>query len=1333
MIRKGEFKGFLLFASVVTGWASSSQAREVSRFYSAELISTSNEVIAHSYFDSLPDELKKRAFFYRKSNGELAVRVFLKKERALTRTERELLKRGGIEGYRIVRTDPYRIVTSSNKPAASEVHSRKTYRKETHSVAVKTDAGYRCELFQKPRVVFHVEGYGASQPKVKNISHSYPGTAGNRRVEVSVKAFSPEVVSKEVSPVSASLKSVPFLRGYLTTYTLKVERLYPVDLKDVKVVLELPKDARIVAGTPLINGKPAGLKREGELLSIPVGDVKSNSGFSVELRFTTSEKVENVPSVILGKTRNGSVLTFGRDSKFTQRVLSLREKASYRTSFEEKRHRSTKAAILFPSSDLVVPEPVTEISVSVPLGSKYHILLNREEVPDKFRAEKGIDRARQLLLLKYYGVPLKEGVNELELVIDGKVVDRKKITVSSDISDFKFKVFPEKPVADGRSYAYVVVEAYDKNGNPAKENTYITVTVDKGDIFDYSTGKFEKFQDHPLRVQLINGRAVLKLSPAKSLEERRIRVTYGNIIREFTLQFYPEKRPWIVVGELEGDLGVSSTHNSPPKVEDMPFDHSKSGTHLRGRGAVFAKGSLKDYVITLRYDTRKPEDVLLKQNIPSTEEGEFYPVYGDDSEQYFEAKSKRHLFLRVEKGLSYGLFGDFRTGFGSEFDYNRYDRTFNGVLLNLEKRKNYRLRAFVTKNDQDIVREEFRGKGTSGPFFLNGSVEPFSEKVWIEIRDRYNPQVVLERRELNRFADYEINYTEGFIVLKEPLPEFDENLNPEYIVVKYETESLPKEEYFYGLRAEKWIKGVRFGLFSVKEEHPVRDRKLLGADFYYNKGPVKVLGEYARSLGFESDSLAPTSGKAYRLEAGYNLSGTSWKLFFKKVTGGFQNPSSDTVEESYRTYGYRFSKDWKRFKLSSSGTVESRSGTDRKEADLRGTYLFTERLSLGAGLRWNREEREDATDSYLQGIGELHWNVTDKLSLSLRREQSFSGRNNSTYYPNRTVGKVSYRLNPNLTAYLQSEYRELEDRDESLTTFGLNSKLDKNTTAYSKYTLDDSASGWRVQSHLGLNRTFKFSDKLSFDLGGENVHTYRGEGSSDYTSLRFRGIYRQTRKYLLSGDYEIRFGNVKTEHLLRAGGIFKVGKDYTIFLRDRFFISSYKEHDLLFGLARRPLFNDKLNWLLKLRLKLSDKNEVTRKAILSTHVNYQPTYRLTLMGEYALKYEDVKSVGTSFTDLLRGRITYDLTDRLDVNFHAGIMRNVNTSSYLLSWGPEVGVRVIKNFWISAGYNFAGFYDRDFEDANYWSKGFYMKFRVKFDENTFKKLDRLLNRRTRYAD
>jgi len=109
------------------------------------------------------------------------------------------------------------------------------------------------------------------------------------------------------------------------------------------------------------------------------------------------------------------------------------------------------------------------------------------------------------------------------------------------------------------------------------------------------------------------------------------------------------------------------------------------------------------------------------------------------------------------------------------------------------------------------------------------------------------------------------------------------------------------------------------------------------------------------------------------------------------------------------------------------------------------------------------------------------------------------------------------------------------------------------------------------------------------------------------------------------------------------------------------------------------------------------------------------------MGEYAAKYVDVKDVGTSFTDLIRGRLLYDVTDTIDFGFHAGIIRQRGSDTYTLAWGPEVGVMLFENFWVSLGYNFNGFYDDDFDGAEYWAKGPYLKFRLKFDERSLKKL------------
>ena len=55
------------------------------------------------------------------------------------------------------------------------------------------------------------------------------------------------------------------------------------------------------------------------------------------------------------------------------------------------------------------------------------------------------------------------------------------------------------------------------------------------------------------------------------------------------------------------------------------------------------------------------------------------------------------------------------------------------------------------------------------------------------------------------------------------------------------------------------------------------------------------------------------------------------------------------------------------------------------------------------------------------------------------------------------------------------------------------------------------------------------------------------------------------------------------------------------------------------------------------------------------------------------------------------------------------------------WGIDVGVTILKNVWISAGYNFAGFRDDDFAGSNYTAQGPFVTFRIKADQDTFHSL------------
>lgn len=56
-----------------------------------------------------------------------------------------------------------------------------------------------------------------------------------------------------------------------------------------------------------------------------------------------------------------------------------------------------------------------------------------------------------------------------------------------------------------------------------------------------------------------------------------------------------------------------------------------------------------------------------------------------------------------------------------------------------------------------------------------------------------------------------------------------------------------------------------------------------------------------------------------------------------------------------------------------------------------------------------------------------------------------------------------------------------------------------------------------------------------------------------------------------------------------------------------------------------------------------------------------------------------------------------------------------------AYGISFGVTPSTNVWASIGYNFDGYKDSDFDEADYTAKGVYLKFRFKFDQNSAKQV------------
>jgi hypothetical protein len=57
-------------------------------------------------------------------------------------------------------------------------------------------------------------------------------------------------------------------------------------------------------------------------------------------------------------------------------------------------------------------------------------------------------------------------------------------------------------------------------------------------------------------------------------------------------------------------------------------------------------------------------------------------------------------------------------------------------------------------------------------------------------------------------------------------------------------------------------------------------------------------------------------------------------------------------------------------------------------------------------------------------------------------------------------------------------------------------------------------------------------------------------------------------------------------------------------------------------------------------------------------------------------------------------------------------REIGQKSYGAS--ASAGVRAARNIWLSLGYNFTGFKDRDFSQSEFTAKGPFVKMRLKFD-------------------
>src|SRR3989442_9717963 len=116
---------------------------------------------------------------------------------------------------------------------------------------------------------------------------------------------------------------------------------------------------------------------------------------------------------------------------------------------------------------------------------------------------------------------------------------------------------------------------------------------------------------------------------------------------------------------------------------------------------------------------------------------------------------------------------------------------------------------------------------------------PGTEYVGVETRDLQNPERAVATQALNRFVDYEIDYTSGVVLFKQPIPAADAYGNPVFIVATFEAGAGGEQRLVAGSRGAPNVRppapglrlgSLRIGITAVKAPQATNTYRPVGGD-----------------------------------------------------------------------------------------------------------------------------------------------------------------------------------------------------------------------------------------------------------------------------------------------------------------------------------------------------------------------------------------------------------------------------------------------------------------------------------------------------------------------
>jgi hypothetical protein len=799
---------------------------------------------------------------------------------------------------------------------------------------------------------------------------------------------------------------------------------------------------------------------------------------------------------------------------------------------------------------------------------------------------------------------------------------------------------------------------------------------------------------------------------SRTTMRRTIAIESGKLRASCDIAYVPPRRPAFLTGMAEVRLGVFDASGS---ADPLGLDDYYDGVDVKGDGRLFLQGTGYGGInLTARVDTRKRYDDPVLKTIDADRQ---YSIYGDASESRYSAPSESGNYVALEKGESFLRYGDFQSPL-TEGEFLTYKRTATGVSSALIS-GDHSLKGFITKTDFATTRDEIAGDGTSGFYYLSKTpVVENSLNIVLEIRDRYRSEKVLEVRPYVLNRDYTVNYFNGAVLFKEPVPVTTLDLNPIVIVAIYEVETPAEAEYLYGVRGDIVQKGrFRLGSTAVARGGSDFDYALYGVDGGVHLGPLAVSGEFARS-----EDNATGDGNAYKVQAALKNDVTESSVYFRKVDGDFQNPSFTGGANELFSQKAGFDSRTKlsdKFHIDADGFYHEFDKTDETKQNIAGVGVYTgDWYSLSAGVRSAKHEKDgDSKDGTLAlaGVGAQKAGVVEART---RWEHNLTDEAVEDY-PDRLKSTVGLPFGKRFKLVLNHEYLSAHGRaaTQQLLT-GIEASPSRNTSAYSKYSMNRTAGNERTGAISGIKQKVPINERLSGLLDVEGLRSFSSSRDDEYVAIKSGLDWRKPGEAFVESQYEYRWQRASQRHLIRLNAARQFDNGVALLFKDAVSITTPDQGEDALSMDGRiagvyrpdvsPLWTLFLVKSLYDRRSPVDPEAITWKLVFSTDINIAPAPAHELRTKFAIKRVENFSEGLSETTnnhLVLSQYVYRFARAWDIDFWGRYMGQEGSGTRQLGAGVELGRLFFNRVRVGAGYSVNGFEERDMAEADAWANGF----------------------------